>query len=303
MKNLLLVLSFFCFHFVHAQSITARVIDGLNNKPLGYAIVLYNHQQKVIYTDINGYFSLQTDSLMSNDSVAVAFLGFIKFVIAAKDFKDGMVIKMVPDMQNLQPVVVTSCRKTETYTLNKKTGRIKQYIGPGPETRLIIMSRYDNISGIHGYLTKLSILIDEKSPNMQVPVRLRWYEWNVDAHAPGKELTDTSILVYPYRQGWNDFDLPAKTIACPKDWLVFGLEFIYTPEYKNQFDLLKANAEKVKWLSDMQNRWSLSMQYVTDEDDCGFYIVNNGDITRYEKKYDRYFIRPALKFTVEVCVE
>ncbi len=301
MKKVLLLIFIFYFNSLDAQSISARVIDGLSNKPLGFAIVLYNANQRVVYTDANGYFSLPVDSLTKDDSISVIFLGFNKFSAAVKDFKDGMIIKMVPVLQDLRPVTVTSCRNTETFTLNKRTGRIKQYIGPGPETRLVIMARYDNVSGVHGYLTRLSILIDEKSANMQVPVRLRWYEWNVDAHAPGKELTDTSILVYPYRQGWNDFELPPRAIPCPKDWLVFGLEFIYTPEYKKLYDLLQFNSEKLKWLNDMQNRWELSMQYVKDEDDCGFYILNNESIKRYAKKYDRYFIRPALKFDVEVC--
>lgn len=303
MKKLLTVIFLFCFSITYAQTITAKVIDASNNRPLGFAIVLYHNKQQVVYTDIRGYFRLPADSLKSNDSLTVQFIGFQKFTIAASKLKDSMVIKMLPEIQSLAPVIVTNCRKIEEFVLNKKTGRIKQYIGPGPETKLVIMSRYNNVSGRKGYITKLSILIDEKAPNMQVPVRLRWYEWNVDTHKPGKELTDTSILVYPYRQGWNDFELPAKTIPCPKDWLVFGLEFIYTPEYQKQFDSLKSSTEKIQWLSDMQNRWSLSMQYVNDEDDAGFYMVNNGDITRYAKKYDRYFIRPALRFTVEVCKE
>ena len=303
MKKLLTLVLFFCFHIAHAQNITARVIDASNNRPLGYAIVLYHSQQHVIYTDVSGYFSINKDSLEKKDSVTVQFVGFQKISIAAVDLKDGLVIKMIPKMQSLQPVIVSNCRKTETYELNKKRGRIKQYIGPGPETKLVIISRYDNITGRVGYINKISILIDEKSPNMQVPVRLRWYQWDVDAKMPGKELTDTNILVYPYQQGWNDFELPAKTIPCPKDWLVFGLEFIYTPEYKLQFDSLKSATQKIQWLSDMQNRWSLSMQYVKDENESGFYMINNGDVTRYAKKYDRYFIRPALKFVVEVCKE
>ena len=226
MKKLLTLVLFFCFHIAHAQNITARVIDASNNRPLGYAIVLYHSQQYVIYTDVSGYFSINKDSLEKKDSVTVQFVGFQKISIAAVDLKDGLVIKMIPKMQSLQPVIVSTCRKTATYELNKKTGRIKQYIGPGPETKLVIISRYDNITGRVGYINKISILIDEKSPNMQVPVRLRWYQWDVDAKMPGKELTDTNILVYPYQQGWNDFELPAKTIPCPKDWLVFGLEFI-----------------------------------------------------------------------------
>jgi hypothetical protein len=138
---------------------------------------------------------------------------------------------------------------------------------------------------------------------VQVPVRLHWYAWDVDAHMPGKELTDTSILVYPYQKGWNDFDIPSYTIPAPKDWIVFGLEFIYAPSYKQHYDSLKTDDEKLKWLSDMQNRWSLSMEYVRNSDESGFYIVNNGTLGSYSKRYERFFIRPALKFNITVCKE
>ncbi|MEP7318089.1 MAG: hypothetical protein ABI921_05100, partial [Panacibacter sp.] len=152
MKKLMPLILLCCFHIAHAQTITARVIDGSNNKPLGYAIVLYHNQQNVVYTDAGGYFSIHADSLLKNDLLTVQFLGFQKFSIAAKDLKDGLLIKMIPDMQSLQPVIVSNCRKTTTYELNKKKGRIKQYIGPGPETKLVIISRYDNISGRVGYI-------------------------------------------------------------------------------------------------------------------------------------------------------
>ena len=56
MKKLLTLMLFSCFHIAHAQTITARVIDASNNRPLGYAIVLYHSQQRVIYTDVSGYF-------------------------------------------------------------------------------------------------------------------------------------------------------------------------------------------------------------------------------------------------------
>jgi hypothetical protein len=303
MKRLFPVFLLFCFQIVKGQAITARIIDASNNKPLSYAIILFQFQQRVAYSDPNGYFSLPIDSLNQKDSVIVQYLGYRQLALAVSSLKDGMVLKMIPEMSSLQPVTVSSCRNTDEHTLNKKIGHIKQYIGPGPETRLVIISRYNNIFGTRGYVKKISILIDEKSPTLHVPVRLHWYEWNLNAKMPDHELTDTNLLVYPYKKGWNDFEIPDDIIPLPPDWIVFGLEFIYTPEYKKHFDSLKSSQEKLHWLSDMENRWSLGMQYVKDENETGFYMLNNGVITRYNKKYDRYFIRPAIKFTVEVCKE
>lgn len=301
MKKLFPVLLLLFFHSANGQRISARVIDESNNKPLSYAIILFHHQQKITYTNTDGYFTLPKDSLPNNDSIIIQYIGYQQTVVLFNDLKDGAVYQLNPQTLNLQPITVSSCRNTEEYVLNKTIGRIRQYIGPGPETRLVIMARYNNVTGVRGYISKVSILIDEKAPNLQVPVRLHWYKWNADAHMPGEELTDTSILVYPYQKGWNDFDLPPYTVPAPKDWIVFGLEFIYTPAYIQHYDSLKTQQEKIQWLSDMQNRWSLSMQYVRDSDESGFYIVNNGPVTPYAKKYDRFFIRPALKFNIKIC--
>lgn len=301
MKKLSLIFFLFCFTIAKAQNLMPRVIDSLNNKPLAYAIVIYNHNLKVIYTDLNGFFTLQKDSLKTDDTLYIQFLGYKNIMLKATNIYNGLVIKMQPDVQSLQPVVVTNCARTEEYMLNKRTGRIKQYVGPGPETRLVIMARYYNVTGRNGYIKKVSVLFDEKSPNLRIPVRLRWYEWNNDTQMPGKELTDTSIIVYPYRQGWNEFEVPANTIECPKDWIVFGFEFIYPPEYATQYQQIRTTGEKLKWLNDIDHRWSLSMQYVDNVDEGGFYILNNADLAQYSKKYDRYFMRPAVRFTVVYC--
>jgi len=301
MKRLLPVLLMICSLVAKAQTISPRVVDSVSNKPLAYAIVIYDNKQKVTYTDINGYFTVSADSLKKNDSIIIQYLGYVKQVIRGGNLFTGLTIKMIREEQVLQPVFVSSCPRMETFTLNKKPGRINKYIGPGPETRLIIMSRYYNTSGRNSYLKKISLLLDEKSPNLQIPIRLRWYEWDNDAKMPGKELTDTSIVVYPYKAGWNEFEIPEKTIEFPKDWIVFGFEFIYPPEYAEQYKTLQSGDAKIKWLNDMSHRWSLSMQHVDNEDEGAFYIINNADIAQYSKKFERYFMRPAVKFTIMYC--
>ncbi|MEP6845589.1 MAG: hypothetical protein ABI861_06285, partial [Panacibacter sp.] len=285
------------------QTLTLHVVDAINDKPLAYAIIISNNGQRITYTDMNGYFVIPADSLKKNDTIAIQFLGYVKQFLLAENLYDSLLVRMVREEQSLEPVFVTNCPRFEAFTLNKKMGQIKQYIGPGPETRLVIMSRYYNATGRNSYLKKVSLLLDEKSSNMQIPIRLRWYEWDNDARMPGKELTDTSIIVYPYKAGWNEFELPDKTIEFPKDWIVFGFEFIYPPEYAQQYKKLRTNNEKLKWLNDISHRWSLSMQYVDNADEGAFYIINNDEIAQYGKKFERYFMRPAARFTILFCKE
>jgi hypothetical protein len=303
MKRLLSLLLIISSLFTKAQTIMPRVIDAVNNKPLAYAIVIYDNRLRVTYTDLNGYFTLATDSLRKNDSVIIQYLGYVKQVLQVGSLSSDFVVKMARQEQSLQPVFVSNCPRYESFTLNKKMGPIKQYVGPGPATRLIIMARYYNTTGRNSYLKKISLLLDEKAPNLQIPVRLHWYEWNNDLHMPGKELTDSNIIVYPYKSGWNEFELPDKTIEFPKDWIVFGFEFIYPPEYGEQYKTLHSSDEKIKWLNNINHRWSLSMQYVDNENECAFYILNNAEIAQYSKKYERYFMRPAAKFTILFCKE
>jgi hypothetical protein len=303
MKRLLTLLFITCAFFAEGQTITSRVVDSLSNKPLSYAIVIYSNKQRVTYTNLDGYFMLSADSLKASDSISIQYLGYNNRVLRFGSLHNGDIIKMSQQLKTLQPVFISNCPRFEEFTLNKKKGMIRQYVGPGPETRLVIISRYYNNTGRNAYLKKISLLLDEKSPNLQIPIRLRWYEWDNDAKMPGKELTDTSIIVYPYKAGWNEFEVPGKTIEFPKSWIVFGFEFIYPPEYTEQYKKLRTDDEKIKWLNDLNHRWSLSMQYVNNQDEGAFYIINNNEIAQYSKKFERYFMRPAAKFTILFCKE
>jgi hypothetical protein len=128
-------------------------------------------------------------------------------------------------------------------------------------------------------------LLDEKSPNLQIPIRLHWYEWNNDLRMPGKELTDSNIIVYPYKSGWNDFELPDKTIEFPKGLdRVWDLNLFIRRNMLSNIKPYTTMMKKLKWLNDISHRWSLSMQYVDNEDEGAFYILNNADLAQYSKK-------------------
>lgn len=284
----------------YSQHIRARITDSHDQKPLPYAVISLSHQ-RIVYTDSLGYFTLRTDSLFKKDTLHIQFIGYQPLSLPASSLRDNMVISLDPSVESLQPVTVINCQRTRNFVINRRIRNINEYVGPGPETQLIILARYDNNSGRNGWIKKISILLNEHSTNLKIPIRLRWYEWDLERKMPGKELTDTNLIVYPYKNGWNDFSIPDFAIFYPKDWIVFGLEFIYPPEYKNLLDEQTDKAAKLQWLNDMKNRWSLSMQFVKDKNETGFFIVNNGGISSYSKRNEKFFIRPAVRFTIEVC--
>ena len=110
-----------------SQTITAKIIDSVSLRPLSYAIVIYHNNEKVIYSDISGHFTLALDSLTTNDNLEIQFLGFRKYHISKSSLYDGIVIKMSPEMQELNPVIVTNCRRFEEFTLNKNRPHTQLY--------------------------------------------------------------------------------------------------------------------------------------------------------------------------------
>ena len=289
-------------HFtVAAQQLQCRVIDSETGQPLSYATILLNHQSRVVYTDSTGLFFLNKDSLHTGDSICVIYLGFEKFCVAVDSLTGKNRFLLVSERNELNPVTVSNCQKFRNYLINRRTGSIDNYLGPGPETKIIIIGRYPGKNNREGYIRQLRIYAGTFNGKARVPVRLRWYQWDAAHGMPGKELTSRNILLYPYQKGWNSFPLPADAIYFPPEGIVFGLEFIYPMEFVQEYTRLVTTREKADWLMQMEHRWSLGMQTVRDNTQRGFYIINNDGVMAYASRGNNYFIKPAIKFMIARC--
>lgn len=288
---------------VSAQQVTGKVLDAGTNKPLSYATVIYNQQKSILYTDSTGSFTLNKDSLNPADSIYIEFLGYKRLAIAADKLKAENIFRLGQQTNQLAPVVVANCTKYRNVTVNRRVGRITDYIGPGPETKFIILGRYSSADDVNGYVKTIDIYAGKFNEGVHVPVRIRWYDWDSVANMPGKELTTTSIIVYPYRKGWNSFALPYNTMYVEHGSIVIGLEFIYPVEYMQQYKTLQTDDQKINWLTDMNNRWSVGIQATKYAEDAGFYLVNNLAVQKYNSRGRGLYIKPAIKLTVTQCVE
>ncbi len=300
-----LVILFLLFASVHAtaQQINGKVEDATTNKALPYATVLYDFARKVLYTDSLGNFSLNKDTLDPKDSIYITFLGYKKLGIAVARLSTENVFRMAEESQNLEPVVVSNCRRYKDFSINRRVGKIKEYLGPGPETKFVILGRFLASRDANGYIKQFEIYSGNFSADIHVPVRLRWYDWDSVNNVPGKELTTSNIIVYPYRQGWNSFVLPANSIYFSDGDIVIGLEFIYPVEYVKQYKSLTTIDQKSQWLMNMNNRWSIGIQTTNDANQTGFYQVNNFSIRKYNSRGRGLYIKPAVRFIVTKCVE
>lgn len=299
MMRLLTVLFLLLCISASSQVIHCTVTDSAG-QPLIYATVIFKTQRTVLYTNDEGKFSFSKDSVPAGDSISIGYVGFKIYTASVKNIPDNFIITMQPSSKELQPVIVSNCKKFKNTTVNRE-GRITTFTGPGPEMRMIIISHFTNSDDIHGYVKSISIYAGAFNENIKAPVRLHWYKWNSALQQPGEEITDRNLIIYPYHRGWNDFDLPENLFYYSRDGIVLGLEFIYPVDFVHEYKGLTSTQEKINWLQDMQHRWSLGMKTVTEIGSNSFYIINNEKMVPYKQTGEGRYLQPAIRFNVLVC--
>lgn len=301
MKKLLILLFIAVSTAAIGQTVNCTVVDSSNGQPLMYASVFFKMTGTLQYSGEDGIFSFNKDSVSNNDTIIIGYVGYNDFSIPVNKITDGIVIRMQNSGKQLQAVIVTNCKKYKTITVNKPKGRIDQFTGPGPETKIILISRFANTNDIHGYIKNINIYAGSFDENAKVPVRIHWYKWNETLQQPGEELTDRNLIIYPYKKGWNQFAMPDKLFWYSKDGFVLGLEFIYPVDFVKQYTAITSSKEKIKWLQQMQNRWSLGMNVTDDNSANTFYMLNNSAMQPYKKAGYNLYLQPAVKFDLQVC--
>ena len=301
MKKLLFGFLLLPFFVIAQQEINCKINDASTGQPLPYATIFCERTKEVMYADSSGDFSFDKTLFSSKDSLRVQYLGYNNFLIAIDELHKENILKLTPASSELAPITISNCKHFKEYDINKKTGSINSYLGPGPEIKIIIIGRYLNTKNKGGYVKKIEFYDGIFNSQIKVPVRLHWYEWNAETNMPGVEITKQNIILYPYKKGWNSFTIPENNIYFSSKDIVLGLEFIYPVEYEKQFHSITDIQQKAQWLMDMNHRWSLGMQTSKNENERGFYAINNGLMQGYSIRKNDLYIKPAVKFTVSVC--
>lgn len=301
MKRLIIVIFMLAACSANAQTWHCQVSDATTGKALPYAIINLLPLQTVLYSDSTGGFDVDFNLIPVTDSIKIEYIGFETLILSIKNVEDQYIFLLTPLGTVLPEVTVTTCTKYKEITINKNAGKVIEYIGPGAETKIIILAHYATKFSWEGWLTQIDMYAGNFEKPFNVPVRIHWYVWDTIKKFIGEELTSSNIIIYPRNRGWSHFAIPAHAIYFPPEGLVVGLEFIYPIEYEKALTALTDETEKANLLNDKSRRWSLGMQLTEDENDRAWFIYNNKAIHPYPAYSNELFLKPAIRITMSAC--
>ncbi len=214
MRYLLLTIIMLCSlsSFSQERVFAGRVIDKEKKEGIAYGIVKVKDRNEGVYTDENGRFSF-TAIPDSVKAFIISSLGYAKREISTGAFtKDSLVIELQKESTGLKEVVFTAeTGKVRRRYLGKKKLRHTSdcYQKYGEEDAVFLYADKVNkntLKEIFVYIT------NEGVPDTKF--RIHIYEKDPGTNLPGKELTDSNLIVHANTGNeWVKVNLASKRIS------------------------------------------------------------------------------------------
>jgi hypothetical protein len=233
MKNILSV-CFFLFPLIcFSQFINCKVLDAETKLPLYFATIYYGKQPTITFSDSAGNFFVRQEVLKEKDSVKIEFIGYKTLIFSIYEIAEGKTFYLLKSNNNLQEVVIKNCKEYVAKVVDYGYKKMDSYWTVSPDFKGEFIAYYPNPNNLTGYIDEIELKTISFSlipQNFSIPLRLHWYAWNSEKNIPGRELTDTSILVFAYKHGRNRIKIPANKIYFDAGGIVIGLEFLFPSE-------------------------------------------------------------------------
>lgn len=282
------------------QYINCRVADTETKQPLYYATIYYGSKSAVTFSDSFGKFFVKPGGLKEKDSVIIEFIGYQTLIVSNKEIVENKTFFLHKTSNILQDLVIKNCNQYEEIKINYKYGKMDSYWTVSPNTRISYLSYYANKEPDEGYITEIKFFTPATffhKQNFSTPLRIRWYDWDSVKQLPGKELTDTSIIVYAHKNGVNKISIPDKTIFFEQKGIVIGIEFLYPPELEKEYFQFITAKEKSDWT--LKHEWSIGA--INTSNDCEGFIKTEVNSVRKLISAKGGFLKLAFDFKINVC--
>ncbi|NJK96914.1 MAG: TonB-dependent receptor plug domain-containing protein [Bacteroidales bacterium] len=145
------------------QKVTGTVTDGATGEPIVGANIIIEGTTMGTVTDINGKFNL--DIPKSGSVLVISFLGYVTEHLVV-DNQSSVEIKLVPDVQNLDEVIVIGYGTVKKSDLTGSVSAIKS-----EEFKKLPMTSLDQ--GIQGRAAGVQVTNTSGAPGGQVSIRVR----------------------------------------------------------------------------------------------------------------------------------
>jgi hypothetical protein len=285
-------------HITHAQFKQFYIKDKQTNEPLAYASILLIKENKVLYSDSIGKLFLEEKVIQQNDSIKIGFINYKDIIITGKSLSNSSQILLERSFHQLKDIVVGLCEQYEIYKITEKYGRIKHHNGAGFNAPTKLLGYYANNTGKEGWLSQLEFHASGvKQPDAKI--RIRWYEWDDKNQLPGKDLTDTNIIVSVRKNGWNTINIPDKTIYIDEKGIVLGFDMIYSSSIIKTFKEIIDTIESRKFR--FQYNWLLGIDLTTKKE--GFVLYKDTELRGMNFFADKQYHKPAIHLYIKTCAK
>lgn len=150
---------FFIGHFTFAQqTVTGKVIDSLNRKPVPFATISVNKETGIISSESGQFTFYLPDSTKAHDSLYISCLGYQEKAMLLRDFNDSIIALKPKDIE-LDEIVLLN----KDYTIDEIIARVKDSLEKNydhnflKQKLFVRSSYYTDIERKEAKLTKSSI--------------------------------------------------------------------------------------------------------------------------------------------------
>ncbi len=268
---------------------TKLILDRVSKQPIPYATVTCTETGFATMANQKGEW-IFPDSIHCK-TVTVSCAGYEKLVVASTEQR----IILSPLIVHLQEVQIGG---KEEELLIDNIEKLNCSYGFIPEKISVTYASYiANPAGTSGWIKELSFHVSSfHRPDLDVPVRIRFFEWNEQQQMPGKEISAQNFIYYPQKKGWNKIDMRNLQQEIPADGVVVAFELISAgPEHYHHFTFKDAHQQKQ---IGRYYGWNLTASCCTDCSIKGFHMYQEQWL-QPSVKTDQRIWAPAVKLKLK----
>lgn len=275
------------------KSINGQVLNASDQIKIPYATIIHANKRKGFNTNEEGAFVLEWQG--EPDTLYISSVGYndTLFVLNQKSYQANLTIKLKPKIVVLNELkIINKAPKQKSYTTIKgKSSGI--YGGLGGDIKSLLGLYFTESFVLGKHLASVHFYIDKKGI-VKAPFKVRIFDF--DKTKPIKELSTQNIVVTPYKNGWNEFDVSGYNIIIPENGCLVAMEWL------NIIDKHPTEYQKGR---DKYNYMYLGLCYIGDEH-RGFIKTNLEnwysvkEINPKSPDYKKwYYLNPMIRITVD----
>lgn len=125
-----------------------------------------------------------------------------------------------------------------------------------------------------GWVKELSFHVSSfHKPDLDVPVRIRFFEWNEISQMPGEEISTGNLILKPSKKGWNKINLEKTYQDFPANGIVVAFELLTAgPSHYHEYTYRDQNKSKH---TGKYYGWNLTASCCSDCEIKGFHFAGN----------------------------